>query len=123
MAERAATALSRERSESTTPGIKPRRRRHGADDSRSQARTEVLGTHRVGTVRRECLDRIPIVNAGHVQRVLAEYVQHYNRHRPHRALQQHPPDRRPSTVTVGGMQRVRREEVLGGMINEYRLVA
>jgi hypothetical protein len=45
----------------------------------------------VGTVRRECLDRLLIVGSGHLRRVLDEFVQRYNGHRPHRALQQRPP--------------------------------
>jgi transposase InsO family protein len=40
----------------------------------------------VGTVRRECLDWLLIANRRHLQRVLGEFVEHYNRHRPHRAL-------------------------------------
>jgi transposase InsO family protein len=45
----------------------------------------------VGTVRRELLDRMLIVGCRQLQTVLAEYVDHYNRHRPHRALGQTPP--------------------------------
>src|SRR5665213_736739 len=37
----------------------------------------------VGTVRRECLDRLLIVNQRHLLALLAEYVVHYNSHRPH----------------------------------------
>jgi putative transposase len=45
----------------------------------------------VGSVRRECLDRILIVSRGQLERVLHEYVAHHNTHRPHRALEQEPP--------------------------------
>src|SRR5439155_20831445 len=45
----------------------------------------------VGSVRRECLDRLLIVGRSHLQHVLAAYVAHYNEHRPHRALAQRPP--------------------------------
>ena len=38
----------------------------------------------VGTVRRECLDRLLIFGRRHLEQVLAEYVAHYNEHRPHR---------------------------------------
>jgi hypothetical protein len=48
----------------------------------------------VGTVRRECLDRILITNRRHLQRVLAEFTRHYNGHRPHRALGLAPPEPR-----------------------------
>jgi putative transposase len=40
----------------------------------------------VGTVRAECLDWLLIVGRGHLAQVLRVYVQHYTRHRPHRAL-------------------------------------
>jgi putative transposase len=45
----------------------------------------------VGTARRECLDRLLIVNQRHLRHVLYQYVNHYNRHRPHRSLHQQPP--------------------------------
>src|SRR5438477_8937198 len=44
----------------------------------------------VGSVRRECLDRILIVSSTHLEAVLREYVAHYNTHRPHRSLEQEP---------------------------------
>jgi putative transposase len=43
----------------------------------------------IGTVRRECLDRILIVNRRHLERVLPAYIRHYNEHRPHRSLPRH----------------------------------
>jgi putative transposase len=46
----------------------------------------------VGSVRRECLDRLLIVSRRQLQHVLRTYVQHYNRQRPHRALDLKPPD-------------------------------
>ena len=42
----------------------------------------------IGTVRRELLDRILIMNRRHLTAVLNEYVAHFNHHRPHRALHQ-----------------------------------
>jgi hypothetical protein len=45
----------------------------------------------VGTVRRECLDRLLVLNKNHLQAVLADYVDHYNSHRPHRSLKQRAP--------------------------------
>ena len=49
----------------------------------------------IGTIRRECLDRMLILGRRHLEAVLAEYVEHYNSHRPHRSLSQ----RAPSTPT------------------------
>jgi putative transposase len=40
----------------------------------------------VGTVRREVLDRMLVLGCRQLLAVLAEYVEHYNVHRPHRAL-------------------------------------
>ena len=41
----------------------------------------------VGTVRRDCLDWLLIARRRQLERVLNVYVDHYNRHRPHRALE------------------------------------
>jgi hypothetical protein len=40
----------------------------------------------VGTVRRKVLDRMLILGCWQLRSVLAEYADHYNLHRPHRAL-------------------------------------
>jgi transposase InsO family protein len=47
----------------------------------------------VGSVRRELLDRLLIVNTAHARAVLDEYEDHFNTHRPHRALRQAAPVR------------------------------
>jgi putative transposase len=72
----------------------------------------------VRTVRAECLDWLLILNRRQLERVLREYVEHYNRHRPHRALKLRPPQPRepPPTPAIG---EVRRRDRLGGLIHEY----
>ncbi|WP_143728346.1 integrase core domain-containing protein [Micromonospora cremea] len=72
----------------------------------------------VGTVRRECTDRILIVGDGH----LARYTTHYNSHRPHQSLGQQPPNP-PSGVTDLTAARIQRRPILGGLINEYSQAA
>ena len=42
----------------------------------------------IGTLRRELLDRLLIVNEQHLGQVLTEYLMHYNTTRPHRSLGQ-----------------------------------
>ena len=61
--------------------------------------------------------------AGPVKLVLSEYVDHYNTHLPHRALQQGPPAGRPHPTALGANVRVLRRERLGGLIREYAQVA
>jgi transposase InsO family protein len=80
----------------------------------------------VGTARRECLDRILIIGRRHLEQVLAEYIAHYNEHRPHRALDQRAPQSlglMPAPIRDPDPTRLRRTEILGGIIHEYRLVA
>jgi hypothetical protein len=81
----------------------------------------------VGTVRRECLDRLLIFHRHQLQSVLVEFVRHYNGHRPHRSLGQHPPFEtgvvRPLPTRHPDPVRLRRSDKLGGLIHEYRLVA
>jgi putative transposase len=73
----------------------------------------------VGTLRRECLDHVLILGERHLRGVLAEYVRHYNGHRPHQGLQQEPP-LRESGHAVDLTARIERTQVLGGVISEYR---
>ncbi|SCF03176.1 Integrase core domain-containing protein [Micromonospora coriariae] len=72
----------------------------------------------VGTVRRECTDRMLIAGERHLSSVLTEYIKHYNGHRPHRSLGQRPPNPPPQVVDLSSA-RVQRRPILGGLINEY----
>jgi transposase InsO family protein len=88
-------------------------------------RANAIAERFVGTVRRECLDRILILGRRHLVAVLGEFVDHYNTHRPHRTLGQTPPcpSAPPDVGSVTPARRVVRTERLGGLIHEYRLVA
>jgi putative transposase len=80
----------------------------------------------VGTARRECLDRTLILGRRHLEAVLCEYVEHYNRHRPHRSLSQRAPssaDAPPAPTGGHDSAHLRRTDVLGALIHEYRVVA
>lgn len=79
----------------------------------------------VGTVRSECLDWTLVLGRRHLERILRNYVEHYNVHRPHQAIGLRAPAvnggvfaqrRRPA---IG----IHRREILGGLINEYRIAA
>jgi transposase InsO family protein len=73
----------------------------------------------VGTLRRERLDRLLIYGEQHVRRTLTEYARHYNEHRPHQSRQQRPPLHEPGEA-VDVTARIKRRQVVDGLINEYR---
>jgi transposase InsO family protein len=77
----------------------------------------------VGTVRREVLDRMLILGCRQLRAVLAEYADHYNGHRPHRALGQAPPLGPGVPVASAPPGKVVRRDRLGGLIHEYAQVA
>ncbi|MEV4177015.1 integrase core domain-containing protein [Nonomuraea sp. NPDC049709] len=81
----------------------------------------------IGTIRRELLNRILVLNERRLAFVLQEYLIHYNGHRPHQSRHQRPPDiaTQPARdVTHLNDQRiVRRKPVATGTINEYHHAA
>ena len=79
----------------------------------------------VRTVRSDCLDRILILGRRHLERILRVYSNHYNGHRPHRALQLAPPNgTNPDLVgRTSAASSVYRHDLLGGLIHEYRHAA
>ncbi|MGH3130828.1 MAG: integrase core domain-containing protein, partial [Gaiellaceae bacterium] len=52
----------------------------------------------VSSLRRECLDRLLILGRRHLETVVRVYAKHYNEHRPHRSLSQHPPLAQPPPI-------------------------
>ena len=53
----------------------------------------------IGSIRRECLDHMIIINETQLRRVLAAYVAYYHRSRTHLGLEKDTPDHRSSTPT------------------------
>src|SRR2546430_6121441 len=86
-------------------------------------RANAVAERWIGSVRRECLDRMLIAGERHLRLVLGEYADHYNTHPPHRALQQAPPARHPVPPAPGANVRVLCRGRLGGLIHEYSQVA
>jgi putative transposase len=74
------------------------------------------------TARTEVTDRMLISGEWHLRLVLAQCEAHYNGQRPHRSRQLRPP-RPDHPVADLSQERIQRRTVLGGLINEYRLVA
>lgn len=80
----------------------------------------------VRTVRVEVTDRMLIAGPPHLRAVLNEYAAHYNPHRPHRARSLRPPDSGDiTTAPVADLAaaRIRRNEIIGGLIHEYERAA
>jgi putative transposase len=82
----------------------------------------------IGSMRRECLDWLILLNERHLRSVLAEWVAHYNHGRPHASLGPGIPDpQREKTTELTHRHRlpvrcrVVAKPVLGGLHHEYRL--
>jgi transposase InsO family protein len=73
----------------------------------------------IGTLRRECLDHLIILDEQHLRSVLTEFVSYYNLDRPHRTLRLETPV--PALRQVNGP--VRSRPVLGGLHHVYERVA
>ena len=80
----------------------------------------------IGTLRRELLDRTIIWNQHQLQRLVTDYIDHYNTHRPHRSLDQRAPLGNDPQVSPGpdpAPPRIVRSVRCRGLINEYRNAA
>jgi putative transposase len=74
----------------------------------------------IGSGRRECLDWILIIGRRHLERVMREWVEHYNQARPHRSLDLRTPIARSDPVAATTAVRCRPR--LGGLLCEYSSV-
>ncbi|MCP5028903.1 MAG: transposase [Actinomycetia bacterium] len=104
-------------------------RTEGVKILKTPVRTPVANTFAkrwIGTLRRELLDRTIIWNQRQLERLVIDYIDHYNTHRPHRSLGQRPP--RPAAPDEAARVasqplRVIRTSRCDGLINEYRNAA
>ena len=86
-------------------------------------RANAIAERFVGSIRRELLDRLLIINRRHAAAALRQYARHYNEHRPYRTLGQAAPLRPLPERTTVPVHRVQRRNRLGGLIHEYQQVA
>jgi len=77
----------------------------------------------VGTARAECLDWLLVRSERHLDRVLREFVAHYNHERPHRGINLDEPVPYLANRQFGNGDRVERADRLGGLLHEYHLAA
>jgi transposase InsO family protein len=89
-------------------------------------RANAICERMIGTLRRELLDRVLVVNERHLTRILTIYLHHFNTARPHRTLGQLAPtqaETEPPPVINLADYRVRRRAILHGLTSEYLLAA
>jgi transposase InsO family protein len=111
-------------------------RKYGAEFARVASGIEMLRTpirapkanavceRFLGSVRRECLDQMLVLNERQLQRVVKEYVVYFNAARPHQGLSGHIPiARRESEGESVHDGQVVAFPVLGGLHHDYRRVS
>ncbi len=80
----------------------------------------------IGSVRRECTDRILITGERHLRHVLDIYVAHHNAGRSHQGdrMLLRAPDDVPNMIPFSArIDTIQRRQRLGGLLNEYRPAA
>lgn len=90
----------------------------GLDDRPTQIASPWQNGHAerlIGSIRRECLDHLVILNEAHLARVLRDYAAYYNNDRTHLALSKDAPT--PRTPERHG--RIVSRRVLGGLHHRY----
>ncbi len=75
----------------------------------------------VGSIRRECLGHVIVINERHLKRLLSSYFKYYHRARTHLSLDKQPPD--PRSVQPPDDGKVIAFPHLGGLHHEYRRAA
>jgi putative transposase len=79
----------------------------------------------IGSVRRECLDHVLILNDRHLYRLIGEYVAYFNHARPHQGIGQRIPESMDDDHLTSDRKRLHvvGQPVLGGLHHDYRWVA
>ena len=71
----------------------------------------------IGSIRRECLDRVIVLNERQLRKVLTDYFDYYHRSRPHRSLSNDSPI--PRQVESPDRGRVIEMPKVGGLHHQY----
>ena len=71
----------------------------------------------IGSIRRECLDHVIVINEAHLRRILTTYRRYYHRSRTHLGLEKDTPDHRPvSPISAGPIVAI---PEVGGLHHRY----
>jgi transposase InsO family protein len=73
----------------------------------------------IGSVRRECLDHVIVLNERHLRRILVSYLDYYHRSRTHLSLGKDTPEGRP----VRGTGKIVAFPKVGGLHHRYERLA
>jgi transposase InsO family protein len=75
----------------------------------------------IGSLRRECLDHVIVLNEQHLRRILSSYLDYYHHSRPHMGLGHNAPVQRAVEPPERG--RIVAEPMVGGLHHRYRRCA
>ncbi len=75
----------------------------------------------IGSVRRECLDHVIVLNEQHLRRILVSYLDYYHRSRTHLSLGKDTPDGR--SVQPGSTGEIVAFPQVGGLHHRYERLA
>jgi putative transposase len=75
----------------------------------------------IGSIRREYLDHLIVINEDHLRRVLRSYFDYYHNFRPHQGLESNSPEPREIDPPANG--RIIASPQVGGLHHSYRRVA
>ncbi|MBP2329321.1 hypothetical protein JOF56_009706 [Kibdelosporangium banguiense] len=92
----------------------------------STTRSNAYAERWIGSLRRECTDRILITGQRHLHHVLDTYVTHHNAGRSHQGngMLLRAPNDEPNTAPFPArIDTIRHRQCLGGLLNEYRPAA
>jgi hypothetical protein len=69
----------------------------------------------IGSIKRECLDHLIVMNEDHLRNILSDYISYYNKYRTHLGLNKDSPEGRPTEVT-GKIDKI---PMVNGLHNYY----
>ena len=75
----------------------------------------------IGSIRRECLDHVIVLNESHLRRILASYIDYYHRSRTHLSLDKDCPHSRPVQEVDAG--KIVAFPQVGGLHHRYQRLA
>jgi transposase InsO family protein len=69
----------------------------------------------IGSIRRECIDHLIVLDEEHLWRILAKFAAYYNEWRPHVSLGKDAPNMRP----IERFGEIVAHSILGGLHHQY----